>query len=94
MGYRIKYPVTNQLEAKYVIRKRPPMRVTAVILCVIFLTISLYTTGIEGFAEFLIPGDNAVTVLAFEEMQKNLKEGMAMKDALSTFCKMIIQSQD
>ena len=70
-------------------RLRSKVNILGIILCVFALFISLrYGTTIK---DFLIPGDPAVTTAAVDHLMDNLKEGNALKDALTDFCYEILE---
>ena len=93
MSYQIEYPVTNRLEQRYNVKSgKKPMIPVIVVICIILLAVSVYILGVDTIREFIIPGDDAVTVSAFHTMQDNLKEGMPVKDAVAAFCTEIIES--
>ena len=95
MSYQIAYPGTNHMEQNYTQRtKKNKIFPVVVILCVTILAVLVYTLGLDAVSSFLIPGNDAVTVAAFEQMQADLKGGMPVKDAVTVFCKEIIESAD
>lgn len=65
-----------------------------VILCITIFTVSVYMLGLDTVSSFLIPGNDAVTVAAFQQMQADLKSGIPVKEAVTTFCTEIIESAD
>ena len=93
MSYQIQYPVRNHFEEKYKFkdRKIPTFSVMA-ILCVILLIVSVHLVGFDALSEFIIPGNNAVTTSAFQQMQDNISSGVPIGDAITAFCTEIIES--
>ena len=92
MSYHIQYPVVNQLERKYIARKGFPSVLVAIAVCVALLMVTVYAVGTQTIFEYIIPGNNEITVSAFYRMQNNLSDGMAIKDAISVFCTDIIEA--
>ena len=94
MSYHIQYPVVNQLERKCIARKGFPGVLVVIAVCVVLLMVTVYAVGIQTIFEYIIPGNNEITVSAFHQMQDNLRDGMAIKDAIIAFCTEIIESAD
>ncbi len=85
MAYKIIYPTVGN--RNYPVRKpMPAWALPGALLSVIFLVITIY----NGSANWLLPGDPAVTEAALREMIENLSQGEAFGDAVSAFCKEII----
>ena len=61
------------------------------VLCVAALCFGLRYR--ERIAEFLIPGDPAITTAAADHLRINLKEGESVKDALLEFCTEILEHE-
>lgn len=92
MSYQIQYPIVSRLERKCAGRKGLPNILVAIAICVIILTVTVYVVGVQTVVEYMIPGNNEITVSAFCEMQDNLSDGMSAKDAITAFCTEIIES--
>ena len=92
MGYQIQYPVVNRLEEKHIVRKGLPNILVMIVVCAVILTVTVYVVGVQTITEYIIPGNNEVTISAFYQMQDNLSDGMDIKDAIFAFCSEIIES--
>ena len=85
MAYKIVYPIVGK--RKYPARKpMPAWALPGAVLSAIFLVITIY----NGSANWLLPGDPAVTETALREMIENLSQGEAFGEAVTVFCKEII----
>ena len=93
MGYRIMYDGSS---GKYEVKKERPLGLAAMTgLCFgVFLlaTCLFWTEGREVLNEYLIPGDNQVTLQAARSMRDDLRSGARLEDALEAFCREVIQS--
>lgn len=90
MSYRIEYDGTV---GKYEVRKIHPWRSPALCaVAILFLTAFcvLNSHSREVLRSFLIPGEDAVTVLAFQTMTDDLRSGAALGDAFRDFCQVVI----
>jgi len=93
LSYQIQYPIKNHFEEKYHFKERKnPTFSIAAILCVILLIVSVYIVGIDTLLEYIIPGNDALTISAFQQMQDNISSGMPIGDAVTAFCTEIIES--
>jgi hypothetical protein len=85
MAYKIIYPTVGK--RNYPTRKpMPAWAFSGALLSAIFLVITIY----NGSANWLLPGDPAVTEAALRKMIENLSQGEAFGDAVTAFCKEII----
>ena len=50
----------------------------------------LWPAGREVMMQYLLPGQESVAQIAFSELLGNLRQGTAMADALTVFCKEIL----
>ena len=90
MSYRIEYDGTV---GKYEVRKIHSWRFPALYaVAILFLTAIcvLNSHSREVLRSFLIPGEDAVTVLAFQTMTDDLRSGAALGDAFRDFCRVVI----
>lgn len=95
MGYRIEYDSgKRQYEVRRVCPWRLPLMAAGAFAVFLLLTSLLWPEGIEAMKELLIPGDNTVTLRALEEMAEDLKAGASISDAVTVFCKEILQSAE
>ncbi len=93
MGYRIVY---EQRSGKYQVEKQPFMGLRGWTgLCFgafLLLTSLFWQDGREVLAEYLIPGENSVTLSAARGLRDDLRSGAELEDALEAFCREVIQS--
>ena len=91
MGYRIDYG--QPFDKKYPMpdrRSRLPWMVCIALLLFALLTNLFWPEGRAVLAEFLIPGDAAVTSAAFSDMVADVRAGVTVSDALAAFCREIL----
>lgn len=90
MGYQIKYD-------RGIIRKRAigiskkSFKIYAI--CTIFVVLVLTIAFPDGriwLRDLLLPGNEAVTVAALEDLVHNIRQGTPIADAMSGFCQQII----
>ena len=90
MSYRIEYaPSVDKYE---IIRAKPAMIRRFLFLGAtgLFCAMLLWPGGREVVRSFLIPGEDAVTVLAFQTMTNDLRSGAGLYEAIYDFCRMVI----
>lgn len=91
MGYHIEYDKGTRA---YEIRKKYPLRVYALtagcFLLFLVLTLHYWPGGREVLQECLIPGDNRITFQALENMTDSLRAGSSLGDAVTAFCREIL----
>ena len=94
LSYQIEYPVTNSLEKQYNRKtERKRTRIAAVVIIgIVTLAVSVYMLGVDTVRDFLIPGNDEVTISAFRQMHNNLSNGMSAADAVTAFCTEILHS--
>ena len=91
LGYRIEYDggIGKYEVRKYSPYKRPALLAAAV--CLFFLlTFCFWPEGADYIREALIPGENAVTATAFENLTQRLRQGENLQDAVTAFCSDVI----
>ena len=88
MSYKIVYG--SQMHRVPIKGKGSPMAVGIAV----FLILVLYLAAGAGerFRELLLPGDAAVTGAALQNMVENLKDGEDLSDAVTAFCKEIVEN--
>ena len=85
MGYKFSYPTVGN--RNYPSRKPlPSWAIPVGLISAIFVGITVY----NGSANWLLPGDPAVTEAAIKEMIEKLSAGEGFGDAVTAFCKEII----
>ena len=95
MSYRIEYRSGGELRKSWK-PKRPIGRV-AVVICVLSLVagaLAIKHTGLSWVKTVLLPGDPAVTAAALENMVENIRDGESLVDAVTAFCREIIENAD
>ena len=91
MGYRIDY---DGRAGKYEVK--PEGRVLPkIFLCGIILaaTLCLWPQGAKELRSFLIPGEDAVTVQAFQNMTDDFRGGATVGEAVEAFCRYVIHGK-
>jgi len=92
MGYRISYENggvrTRISPQKTVGRKR--LMVWGAILAVAILAVCLHQSS--SFRRLLLPGNKAVTEAAVTELVESVQRGEPFEDAITTFCRQIIEN--
>lgn len=92
MGYRIVYGPMPKMPQE---RDYKPLRIqvlTAVFALLFVLTVrQAWPEGTALLREFLLPGEQNVTEAAFSEMIGDIREGESLGDALTAFCRQIVE---
>lgn len=92
MGYRIEYDGRAGKYEVYVERKLFPL----LLLCVVgLLTVVLGVSPQwrDSLRSILIPGDDAVTLQAFQNMTNDLRSGATVGEAVDAFCRFVIHGE-
>ena len=91
MGYQINY---GPVKTKNSIRKKDKtVRVLLLAICIIALVIGLQVSGAGNLLwKWMLPGDPEVTGAALDTMVQGLKEGSSVGDAITAFCREIIDN--
>lgn len=90
MGYRIEYDRGN---GKYEVKKERPHHFVLLLggFCLFFLlALNFWPEGAAALRSALIPGEDAVTVQAFQIMTDDLRSGASVYDAVEAFCRFVI----
>lgn len=91
MAYRIEYGAP--FEGKQTIKSGWGRAAGMALVCFalfLLLTELFWPEGRAALREALIPGDNAVTAGAFDELVRNVRAGEAFSDAAAEFCREIL----
>lgn len=91
MSYRIVYGEEPLCYRRNQLRLRNVARYTLV--CIVLfavLTVGFWPSGRDALLEAILPGDAAVTRQAIVNMAENLKSGEAIGDAVTVFCREIV----
>ena len=91
MGYRIVY---DDLGGKYEIssasRGKNPMLLWAFLGLLLLGSAVFWPEGSAKLRSWFIPGEDAVTVQAFQIMRDDLLRGASLGDAVEAFCRYVI----
>lgn len=88
MSYKIQYsPETSSLYPQTTVRK--PFRVKRW-LAVMIAAVAALWIHFYGIPNFVIPGDPEITKAAASALVEEIKNGETLNDAVTTFCKMIL----
>ncbi len=89
MSYRIEY---HHGAGKYEIREERKVIPGILTTFALFLalTFAFWPEGAAALRDMLIPGNDAVTVQAFQTLAQNLKSGTPIPDAVESFCQFVI----
>lgn len=93
MAYKIVYgeePYEYHNPSKNGIRLR--ILTAALLLVFCFLVRLAWPGGTALLQNYVLPGESTVTEEAFEAMLSDLRAGEPLNDALTTFCKDVIQN--
>lgn len=88
MSYQIRYTDTSMVKQDKKIRK--PRVKLVILVCSVLLLVGLLQ--IKSVQNFLIPGDPEVTKAAFTSFTQELRAGERLGDAITTFCRQVIES--
>ena len=95
MGYTIQYGPAGKAEAAWHAKRR---KKSGVILAVCVLAVAFVAIVLSGDFEqiknYLIPGDLEVTKAAFAQFTENIRQGDTVGDAITAFCREIIDGAE
>lgn len=91
MAYKIQYNINNSMR----IKRRPFKKISGKRILLLFvlliLTLTALFTDVHRYLiDFLIPGDNAVTLKAVHVFSEEVRAGQSFYDALVTFCRVVL----
>lgn len=92
MGYRIEYGSQGALRKP--LKPKRAYSAIAATVCVLALVagaIAVKHTSLTWVQEVLLPGDPAVTAAALENMVDNIKQGDSIAEAVTAFCREIVE---
>ncbi len=91
MSYCIEY--TSGVSKKYPMKTKQKIKKQTVIAIVSVVTVALLCLPVvrESVKQLLMPGDPVITEAAFISMVEQLGAGESVYDAVTVFCKEIIQ---
>ena len=91
MAYRIEYDTgAGKYEIHPERKSLGPWLTAGWLALFLLLTHLFWPAGEAALRDFLIPGDDAVTVLAAKRLAENLKEGTTLVEAAEIFCRDIL----
>lgn len=91
MGYRIEY---DGRAGKYEVKPEGKV-LPKFLLCagILAAALCLWPQEANKLRSFLIPGEDAVTVQAFQNMTDDLRSGATVGEAVEAFCRYVIHGQ-
>ena len=93
MGYKIVYgDGPKSVYDKNVTGNRLRILTAACFLAFCLLVRLVWPEGVAVLRDVMLPGEETVTELAFESMLDNLRSGEPVGDALTVFCREVIQN--
>lgn len=91
MSYRVEYASFGK---KYPTKRKSSskkgMIAAVLVLVLVFGAISVRLNALPWIKEYLLPGDPEVTAMALEGLVEDLKEGNSLGQAVTAFCKEIM----
>lgn len=92
MGYRIEYDGRAGKYEVHAERKLFPV----LLMCsaaLILVAMFLWPQGVQALRSILIPGEDAVTLAAFQNLTADLRSGASVGDAVEAFCRFVIHGK-
>lgn len=90
MSYSVEYNPEFRKQYPLILKKNKlPLKIIGAML---LLSVAIYGIKCGKITEYLVPGDNAVTVSAFSDMVKTVRQGGSVGESIHTFCREIITS--
>lgn len=90
MGYQISYDSGIICKKTIYPRRFKGKRWIISALLVIFTLILLFPTGRIWVRDLILPGNEAVTASALEELVQDIRQGTPFSEAITCFCQQII----
>lgn len=93
LGYTIQYGSSGKAESAWNSgRRKYKKRITAVVLLAVLCAGLLLSGGAEKLKNLIIPGDPEVTKAAFAQFTEDIRQGERVGDAITAFCREIIDN--
>ena len=93
MDYQVEYDSVGKEEKQKPDRHRVSGVIAVVMVCVLVLgAVTIKTVGLPWVESVLIPGDPEITASAWQQMIEDLRKGGSMTDAVTAFCREIIEN--
>ncbi len=90
MSYNVTY--NPELNRKYPTERRSKNKPLYIALILLGCFVAVYVLSQCGITHYLIPGDPEITTEAFSEMVARVSEGETVRNAVTEFCRKIINS--
>ena len=91
MGYRIEY---DGRAGKYEVKREGKWGIPILLCTAIVLAFLCFLPQGRGeLCGFLIPGEDEITLQAFENMTCDLRSGASLGEAVEAFCRFLIHGQ-
>lgn len=94
MSYRIEY---DTAVGKYEVQKISPRRFSSFLLVSVLVFLlgmaAFKPAALDKLCSVLIPGEDTVTVAAFQTMTNDLRSGAGIRDAFYDFCRMVMHGR-
>lgn len=95
MSYRITYTSFGEEKKRPAgNRKWTGVMAAVLVIALVFGAIAVKNTGLRWVQNYLLPGDPAVTAAALEGMIEDLKNGDSLGNAVTAFCREIVDHAD
>lgn len=92
MGYRIEYDIgTGSYEVRKSISGRLGLLTSICFGLFLLLSSWFWPEGIAFIRDLVIPGDDAVTIQAFQNLTQELGGGAGIREAVAAFCNEVIR---
>lgn len=93
MAYTIQYGLPARTEAVWAAGNRKRKRWIFAVLFTIGILSGVFL-GPENLQNYLIPGDPDVTRMAFVQLMEDIRQGDKIGEALTAFCREIIENAE
>lgn len=93
MGYRVEYKSFGEEKKRPKPRKyKQAVMAAALVLALTGSALTVKATGLSWVQKYLLPGDPEVTAAALEQMVDDLRSGRGIGEAVTAFCREIIEN--
>ena len=93
MGYRVEYKSFGEEKKLPKVRKyKSAVLAAALVLSLTGGALTVKLTGLPWVQKYLLPGDPEVTAAALEQMVEDLRSGHSLGDAVTAFCREIMEN--
>ena len=93
MGYKIQYSQTGE-SVRVAPKKYNQLRYIIIVCILIACCLALYVVDVKEVAilDYFLPGNPEVTKAAFFSFAEDLRSGLTFSDAVTAFCREIIEN--